>query len=228
MWVSPCVSVCTGGIDVVWQLGSWWMFGASCAPQTPRLGAPHCARVCGFLALAPPSGASSRAEASLDSEDFQGQRDTRSTGSLGGPISLAIHIVYITNYKDVYIYMDIHIYICIYIFIYIYMPPDSTRNGVVAKQTLPPDDLAIGGVWQAGAPQNVAGGGSGGHQPPRGCPFAWVLGSAGLLYRSLTRLCLIGLRDRDRDRDRDRERERERETKIQYTLLSYVQIYVKC
>ena len=38
-----------------------------------------------------------------------------------------------------------------------------------------------GGVW--------------GHQPPRGCPFAWVLGSAGLLYRSLTRLCLIGLRN---------------------------------
>ena len=63
-------------------------------PLPPRqIAAPHCARVCGFLALAPPSGASSRAEASLDSEDFQGQRDTRSTGSLGGPISLAIHIV---------------------------------------------------------------------------------------------------------------------------------------
>jgi len=63
-------------------------------PLPPRqIAAPHCARVCGFLALAPPSGASSRAEVSLDSEDFQGQRDTRSTGSLGGPISLAIHIV---------------------------------------------------------------------------------------------------------------------------------------
>ena len=53
------------------------------------------------------------------------------------------------------------------------MPPDSTRNGVVAKQTPPPDDLALGGVWQAGAPQNEAGG-SGGHQPPMGCPLAWV------------------------------------------------------
>ena len=41
--------------------------------------------------------------------------------------------------------------------------------------------------------------------------FAWVLGSAGLLYRSLTRLCLIGLGDRDRDRDRDRNKKRERE-----------------
>ena len=105
----------------------------------------------------------------------------------------------ITHYKDVYGYT----YIYVYIYIFIYMPPDSTRNGVVAKQTPPPDDLALGGVWQAGAPQNEAGGGSGRHQPPRGCPFAWVLGSAGLLYRSLTRLCLIGLRDRDRDRDRD-------------------------
>ena len=26
---------------------------------------------------------------------------------------------------------------------YLYMPPDSTRNGIVAKQTPPPDDLAL-------------------------------------------------------------------------------------
>ena len=88
-------------------------------PLPPRqIAAPHCARVCGFLALAPPSGASSRAEASLDSEDFQGQRDTRSTGSLGGPISLAIHIVNpITK-----MYMDIYTYIYMYIYIYICLP----------------------------------------------------------------------------------------------------------
>jgi hypothetical protein len=88
-------------------------------PLPPRqIAAPHCARVCGFLALAPPSGASSRAEASLDSEDFQGQRDTRSTGSLGGPISLAIHIVYITHYIQRCIWIYTYIYVYIYIFIY--------------------------------------------------------------------------------------------------------------
>ncbi len=34
------------------------------------------------------------AEASLDSEDFEGQKDARSWDSLGGPISLAIRIKY--------------------------------------------------------------------------------------------------------------------------------------
>ena len=82
--------------------------------------------------------------------------------------------------------------------------PPSVGQGSVGQGSV------VQGSQRSAVAQNEAGE-SGGHQPPRGCPFAWVLGSAGLLYRSLTRLCLIGLRNRDRDRDRDKERERERE-----------------
>ena len=58
----------------------------------------------------------------------------------------------------------IYIYICL---------PTPLEMGSSQSRPPPPDDVALGGVWQAGAPQNEAGG-SGRHQPPMGCPLAWV------------------------------------------------------